>query len=301
MDHYLISGGSGFIGKSLCHLLLQQGHHVSILSTKPNYQAFHPNIQVIGWDTQNKSIHENLADQSYHVINLAGAGVADKRWTAKRKREILQSRQDALDTLFLAQQQGKLRMSHLTSASAIGYYGLQTGLCDELTAGDESFLSEVCQQWEQSASRFQSLQIPMAIVRVGIVLGKEGGAFKEFIKPMKFGIAGIPGHGKQLYSWIHVHDITALFYFVSQHQLHGVYNGVAPRPVSLNRLFDEIVKHKKGVFAKIHAPAWIINMALGGMSIEILKSTEVSSNKIQQAGFQFKFKEIQEAIRDLTL
>ena len=75
MDHYLISGGSGFIGKSLCHLLLQQGHHVSILSTKPNYQAFHPNIQVIGWDTQNKSIHENLADQSYHVINLA-----DLRW-----------------------------------------------------------------------------------------------------------------------------------------------------------------------------------------------------------------------------
>lgn len=301
MDHYLIAGGSGFIGKTLCKLLLQEGHHVSILSTQPNYQVFHPEIKVIGWDTQKKIIHENLADQSYHVINLAGAGVADKRWTIIRKREILQSRQDALDTLFLAQQRGNLRMTHLTSASAIGYYGLQTGLCTENSAGDGSFLSVVCQEWEQNAFHFQSMNIPVAIVRVGIVLGKEGGAFKEFIKPLKFGIAGIPGNGKQLYSWIHLHDIAQLFYFLSQHNLRGLYNGVSPQPISLNRLFKEILKHKKIVFAKIHAPAWMMKILLGEMSVEILKSTEVSSSKIQKAGFEFKFNEIQEAIRDLIL
>ncbi len=299
MQHYLISGGSGFIGKSLCTLLLHEGHKVSILSTQPNYQAFHKDIQVLEWDTEKKIIHGDLSKENYHVINLAGAGVAEQRWTNERKQLILQSRKDALDTLFLAQQQDKLRIAHLTSASAIGFYGLQLGLCDEKTAGDDSFLSQVCQQWEESALQFQSLQIPVAIVRVGIVLGNEGGAFKEFIKPLRFGIAGIPGHGKQFYSWIHLQDISQLFYFVSHQQITGIYNGVAPHPVSLNRIFDEILTHKKSVLTKIHAPAWMMKMLLGEMSVEILKSTEVSSRKIQEAGFQYKFKEIQEAIEDL--
>ncbi|HOZ52471.1 MAG TPA: TIGR01777 family oxidoreductase [Chitinophagaceae bacterium] len=300
MGKYIIAGGSGFIGKHISSILSQAGHQINILTTRKEQVVLsNSSIQYIFWDPKKNYIDENFKIIDGKLINLAGAGVADKRWSTARKKEILESRISSLQTLYHAIEKKQIQITHLVSASAIGYYGEGDKIFTEKDSSDESFLSSTCRQWEEAAWQFAQLNIPVAIARVGIVMGKEGGALKEFIKPLRFGIAGIPSDGKQIYSWIHIEDISRLFIYLSDQNKEGIFNAVAPNPTSINQIFSALIKHTKPFFIKLHAPSFILKIMLGEMSIEVLKSAIVSSKKIEDDGFKFKFSEIEACIENL--
>jgi uncharacterized protein (TIGR01777 family) len=297
MGKYIIAGGTGFIGTHLTALLRKEGHEVYVLTTQKSRLSFtEKGHQFVYWQPKERYIDEAFSLSECKLINLAGAGVAEQRWTAARKKEILDSRIDCLDTLYLAVEKKQLQVQHLVSSSAIGYYGEGYKLFAEDDLGDDSFLSSVCRKWEEAAWQFARHHIPVAVIRTGIVLGKEGGALKEFLKPLRFGVAGIPSDGHQIYSWIHVEDISRIFYYLSSKNKEGIFNGVAPHPASVNTIFAALIRHIHPFFMKVHAPDISLKLLLGEMSIEVLKSTNVSSEKILQDGFRFLYEEIDPCI-----
>lgn len=299
---YVIAGGSGFVGRALSKQLLEKGHKVYVLTTqqgKAGQTDGKPGIRYIYWDPSRDFLDPAFMPGECVLINLAGAGVADKRWTPARKKAILDSRIQSLQTLYHAVERRQLPITHLVSASAIGYYGGASGLCTETTQGDESFLSTTTQQWEAAAMAFEKLGVPVAIARIGIVMGKEGGAMREFLKTLSVGIAAIPSSGKQIYSWIHINDLCRLLAFLASAKKEGVYNAVAPEPVSMNALFDAMIRHTSPFFFRVHIPDAALTLILGEMAIEITKSTLVSARKIIDEGFSFKYPTIGECMDNL--
>jgi uncharacterized protein (TIGR01777 family) len=298
-EKYLVTGGTGFIGKQLCLLLAEQGNEVNVLSTRkdPGPSA-HPNIRYVYWDPSKLYIDPDFTLEEGKVINLAGAGVANKRWTKERKEEIRQSRIAGLKTLWEAIDYEQINTTHLLSASAIGFYGNHAGLCDEDTKGDSSFLSSVCNDWEYHAWRLSSFNITIAVARIGIVLGTGGGALKELLKPLRYGLAAIPGNGKQMYSWIHEKDLCNVLLFLSSNSIRGAFNTTAPHPVNMDTLFNAMLLHKPA-YLKMHVPEWLLKLVLGEMSIEVTKSTNVSCKKLLDHGFEFKYPTIDDCMKDL--
>lgn len=295
MAHYIIAGGSGFVGQHLQKLLQGRGHQVSILSTRKQiYKSNH-----IYWDPTVAYIDPDFRCQQGILINLAGAGVADKRWTPQRKEEIRLSRIQSNETLYQAIRGGQLNVQSFVGASAIGFYAADNKPHVETDPGDQSFLSQVCQQWEQSSLRMAQLNIPVSIARIGIVMGQEGGALPALTQSFSFGIAGIPSGGNQIYNWIHVEDLCQLLLFLADHRKEGIYNAVAPNPVSLKMLIQSAIRASGKKVLSIPVPAFLLKLALGEMSIEILKSSSVRADKILDAGFKFEFPEIQPCMNDL--
>lgn len=300
MANYIIAGGTGFVGTHLSKLLLDEHHSVFILSTKEVLPiSDDENLRYIHWDPSKRFIDSAFQLDDCHIINLAGAGVVEKRWTNARKIEILESRTHSLQTLFQAVEKKQLKATHLVSASAIGFYGEAARLFTEKDPSDDSFLSATCRKWEEAAWQFAQLNLPVAIARIGIVLGHEGGAFKELIKTLPFGIAGIPSDGKQIYSWIHVDDVCRVLYFLSMNHKEGIFNAVAPYPCSVNTIFDEITKRHKSFLLKMHVPQFVLDIMLGEMAEEVLKSAFVSSKKIEDEGFDFLYPDIQHCVAKL--
>lgn len=295
MAHYIIAGGSGFVGQHLQKLLQGRGHQVSILSTRKQINKSNH----IYWDPTVAYIDPDFRCQQGILINLAGAGVADKRWTPQRKEEIRLSRIQSNETLYQAIRGGQLNVQSFVGASAIGFYAADNKPHVETDPGDQSFLSQVCQQWEQSSLRMAQLNIPVSIARIGIVMGQEGGALPALTQSFSFGIAGIPSGGNQIYSWIHVEDLCHLLLFLADHRKEGIYNAVAPNPVSLKMLIQSAIRASGKKVISIPVPAFLLKLALGEMSIEILKSSSVRADKILDAGFKFEFPEIQPCINDL--
>lgn len=295
MAHYIIAGGSGFVGQHLQKLLQGRGHQVSILSTRKQINKSNH----ISWDPTVAYIDPDFRCQQGILINLAGAGVADKRWTPQRKEEIRLSRIQSNETLYQAIRGGQLNVQCFVCASAIGFYAADNKPHVETDPGDQSFLSQVCQQWEQSSLRMTQLNIPVSIARIGIVMGQEGGALPALTQSFSFGIAGIPSGGNQIYSWIHVEDLCHLLLFLADHRKEGIYNAVAPNPVSLKMLIQSAIRASGKKVLSIPVPAFLLKLALGEMSIEILKSSSVRADKILDAGFKFEFPEIQPCMNDL--
>lgn len=295
MAHYIIAGGSGFVGQHLQKLLQGRGHQVSILSTRKQINKSNH----IYWDPTVAYIDPDFRCQQGILINLAGAGVADKRWTPQRKEEIRLSRIQSNETLYQAIRGGQLNVQSFVGASAIGFYAADNKPHVETDPGDQSFLSQVCQQWEQSSLRMAQLNIPVSIARIGIVMGQEGGALPALTQSFSFGIAGIPSGGNQIYSWIHVEDLCHLLLFLADHRKEGIYNAVAPNPVSLKMLIQSAIRASGKKVISIPVPAFLLKLALGEMSIEILKSSSVRADKILDAGFKFEFPEIQPCMNDL--
>jgi uncharacterized protein (TIGR01777 family) len=292
----LVAGGSGFVGRALVAALRAQQHTVFVLTTK---RGSLPEGHVF-WDTERKVIDPTFRCGECLVINLAGAGVADKRWTAARKAVILSSRVDSLATLYSAHALGQIQIRKLVSASAIGFYGMAAGLQTEASEGDDSYLSVTCKAWEAAALRIGSeFSVPVAIARIGIVLDPEGGALKELMKTFPMRVAGLPGSGQQIYSWIHRNDLVRLLMWLAFEPITGIYNAVAPEPVSLGTLMDAAKKAYGGFFITVPAPSWAIQLLLGEMAVEVLKSTEVSSAAIQGTGFRFEHASISAAMASL--
>jgi uncharacterized protein len=299
MDTVLVTGATGTIGKAIVHQLVAAHYRVHILSR--SQQPAHPGVQSFQWDVARGYLDPKALAGVDHIIHLAGAGVADQRWTPNRKKEIRDSRVKGGELLMRCLQEMPHQVKTLVSASAIGWYKETPPFPEgaavtrsESEPADDGFLGETCRAWEESVSGISALGIRLVILRTGIVLSAEGGAFTEFVKPIRMGVAAILGSGKQYISWIHVQDMVRMYLFALQTPaLSGVYNAVAPKPVTNEVLTLAMAKAIKGKrYVPIHVPVFLLQWIMGEMSTEVLKSVQVSADKIRKAGFAFHYPDI---------
>jgi uncharacterized protein (TIGR01777 family) len=323
MPTVLITGGTGTVGKRLTQLLIEKGYDVNILSrshSKPIHginkdredtialeNNAHGKLAYYKWDLANQYIDPAAIGSADFIVHLAGAGVADKRWTEARKKEIANSRTQSSALIVSALKENPNHVKAVISASAIGWYGPDGSNTTakkfvETDLHCHDFLGETCRVWEASIEPVTQLNKRLVILRTGIVLSNEGGALVEFKKPLLFKTAAILGNGKQIISWIHIDDLCNQYIYAIENQaMNGVYNAVAPIPVTNAILTKALARKVCGsFFITMKVPAFILKIMLGEMSIEILKSTTVSSNKIETAGFHFKFPDINKAVDELV-
>ena len=306
METVLITGGTGMVGKHLTELLVLKGYDVIIVSRSKVMARRHASISYATWNIAEQTIERSAIEKADYIINLAGAGVADKRWSAARKKEIVESRTNSGKLLVKALQTIPNKVKCVVNASAIGWYGADTAVSlkegfAEDAPSDTQYLGDTCRLWEESINPVASLGIRLVKLRIGIVLSNNGGALVEFKKPLKSGIAAILGTGKQVISWIHVEDLCRMFAFaLESHSMNGVYNAVATNPVTNEELTLALAKTIRGnAFKSLHVPAFLLKIILGEMSIEVLKSATVNNGKVLSAGFQFHFPTIDKALNDL--
>lgn len=305
MQTVLISGGTGLVGSRLTELLLAKNYKVIVLSRNASAVSNHPMLRYAAWNVAQQTIDAAAIAEADYIVHLAGAGVADKRWSNERKTEILNSRTQSSALLIKALTENKHNVKAVISASAIGWYGADPSLhkngFEENDLANTDFLGSTCQQWEASIEPVTELNIRLVKLRIGIVLSPKGGALKEFLKPIKMGIAAILGCGKQMISWVHIDDLCKQFiYAIENNNLNGSYNAVAPNPANNKQLTLAIAKKLRGkFFIPVHVPAFVLKIMLGEMSIEVLKSTTVNAKKIMDSGFQFTHTTIEGAIDDL--
>jgi uncharacterized protein (TIGR01777 family) len=305
MATILITGGTGTIGKALSKFLTGQQHQVIILTRSPHTGT--PDVSYAAWDPAKKTIDIDALQKADYIINLAGAGVADKRWTKKRKQEIVDSRVQSGELLVKALQENTNKVKAVISMSGIGWYGednkrsASQPYFKEGDPADNDFLGETCVKWENAIKPVTALNKRLVIFRCGIVLSNDGGAFTEFKKPVRAGIAPIFGSGEQVTSWIHIDDVCRMFlYAIGNERVQGEYNVVAPQPVTNKNLMLTLAKKMKGSFhIPIYVPSFMLKLILGELSIEILKSAKVSCHKITDSGFQFVFPSLEVALDDL--
>lgn len=302
------------IGTRLTQLLTGKGYEVIILSRSPvvgrqSLAAGRESEQVTyaNWDIVHQTINKEAIAKADHIIHLAGAGVADKRWSANRKEEIINSRTQSGSLIVKALQGIPNHIESVISSSAIGWYGADTAVSEkkgfrEDAGADTGFLGETCRLWEESIEPVTQSGKRLVKLRTGIVLSNEGGAFVEFKKPLKAGVAAILGSGRQVISWIHVDDLCRMFmYAIENKEMNGAYNAVAPCPVTNKQLILALAEKMRGNFyIPVHAPSFVLKIMLGEMSIEVLKSATVSPAKIQAAGFDFSYPQISDALEQLV-
>ncbi len=258
------------------------------------------------WNVPAQAIDINALQKADYIIHLAGAGVADRRWTAKRKKEIIASRTQSSALLVKALAENNNRVKAVISASAIGWYGPDPMVpnphpFEEADPASTDFLGETCRLWETSIQPVSGQDKRLVIVRTGIVLSKAGGALKEFIKPLRAGIAAILGSGQQVISWIHIEDLCRLYIqAIEDEQWQGVYNAVGPQPVTNKELTLQLAKLiRKRFYIPVHVPSTLLKIALGQLSVEVLKSATVSAGTIRNAGFNFVYPSLEAALNQL--
>ncbi len=304
MDTVIITGGTGLIGTALSKFLLSRGYQVIILTRNPTTQKNSaPGISYAAWNVNEQNVNEDAFKKANYIIHLAGAGVADKPWTDKRKREIVESRTKSSELLIKAIANIPNNIISVVSASAIGWYQQNKGYQSvETDPPATDFLGETCVAWENAIKPVEELGKRLVILRTGIVLSNEGGAFPAFRRPVQYGIAGILGNGKQMISWIHIEDLCRLYLeAMVNNSWSGVYNAVSPGPVNNRNFTLTLAKKMKGsFFIPIPVPNFVLRMMLGDRSEEVLKNSNISSNKIKQQGFQFIYPTIDSAFTDLT-
>ena len=307
MPLVLISGGTGLVGSNLTRHLLARGFDIIILTRSKNTTSENPKISYSFWNVEKNIIDVEAVKKADHIIHLAGAGVMDKKWTGDYKKIILESRTKSAELIIRILKSNEHHVKTLVSASAIGWYGedgqplIRKEGFIETDLAAKGFLGETCLLWEASSAAVTELGIRLVRLRTGIVLAKEGGAFKEFITPLRFGVASILGNGKQIISWIHIDDLCRMYCeAIENNYLHDNYNAVAPNPVSQKYLMLTLAnKLRNKFFTPIHVPIFLLKLILGKRSIEILKSSTVSDKKIKTEGFTFLYPTIESAIDEL--
>lgn len=313
MQTVLITGGTGLVGKRLTQMLLEKGYEVRVLGRQPLTDYRRPSTvndnrstaNYFAWNIDTQTVDSNAISGTDYIIHLAGAGVADKRWTKKRKEEIVNSRTQSSALLVKTLQEIPNNVKAVISASAIGWYGSDKKGMPAFTEDaehDTAFLGDTCYQWENSIEPVSSLNKRLVKFRIGIVLSNDGGALPEFKKPLKGGIAAILGSGNQIISWIHIDDLCRMFiYAIENEKMNGVYNAVAPKPVSNKTLTLALAKAvRKSFYIPVYVPSFVLKIMLGEMSIEVLKSATVSCEKIKKDGFTFLYPSLDAALNELT-
>ena len=296
----LITGATGLVGQELVNLLLQNGHNVHYLSTSKSKLVTNTNYKGFYWNPKNAEIDTNVLTGVEVIIHLAGANVA-KKWTTVYKEEIIESRVLSTQLLYKTLQKNSHQVKQIISASAVGIYpDSLTDIYHETDLDiDVSFLGNVVKQWENEVNQFEKLEIIVSKIRIGIVLAKNGGALQEMAKPIKYGVGAAFGSGEQYQSWIHVQDLVAIFQFVMENRLPGIYNGVAPYPVTNSELTKAIAKTLGKPLFLPNIPKFVMKLILGEMHQILFSSQHVSCRKLLDENFQFKFASLDKALNDL--
>ena len=296
----LITGATGLIGTELVSLLLQNGITVNYLTTSKNKIINELNYNGFYWSPEQGIIDENCLMGVDSIINLAGANIS-KRWTNSYKQEIIESRLLSSALLFKAVKSNPNQVKQIVSASGTSIYpNSDTIIFDEnSTQANDNFLGNVVVKWEESTDKFATLGLKVCKLRTGIVLSTKGGALVEMLKTIKLGLGSSFGSGKQIQSWIHVHDIAALYYFAINNNLEGVYNAVSPNPVTNEELTFSIAKVLKKPLFMPNIPKFIMKLILGEMHELLFENRHLSANKIIDEGFVFKFKTIDNALKNI--
>lgn len=296
----LITGATGLIGTELVALLLQNGVTVHYLTTSKKKIETQPNYHGFYWNPNQGIIDENALMGVGSIIHLAGATIS-KGWTAKYKQEIIESRILSSNVLFKALKAHPNEVKQIVSASATGIYPTNfTKLyTEDETDVDESFLGKVVMKWEESINKFKLLNIKVAKIRIGLVLSDKGGALPEMLKPIKIGIGSPFGSGKQVQSWIHIHDLVEMYFYAVQNELDGVFNAVAPNPVTNKKLTQEIASVVNKPLFMPNIPKFFMALILGEMHTILFASQNVSSEKIESEGFVFKYKQLDKALKNI--
>ena len=296
----LITGATGLVGQELVNLFLQNGYTIHYLSTFKSKLVSQNNYKGFYWNPKKAEIDTNALTDVEVIIHLAGANVA-KKWTTAYKEEIIESRVLSTQLLYQTLQKNSHQVKQIISASAVGIYpDSLTNIYHETDLDiDVSFLGNVVKQWENEVSQFEKLEIIVSKIRIGIVLAKNGGALQEMAKPIQYGVGAAFGSGEQYQSWIHVQDLVVIFQFVMENQLAGVYNGVAPYPVTNSELTKAIAKTLGKPLFLPNIPKFVMKLILGEMHQILFSSQHVSCRKLLDENFQFKFASLDKALNDL--
>ncbi|WP_422138597.1 TIGR01777 family oxidoreductase [Endozoicomonas sp. ALC020] len=295
----LITGGTGFIGRRLVARLLSRGHRLTILSRQDSVgvqRLLTPEVSSVKSLT---AVNPSVAFDA--VINLAGEGVMDKRWTPSRKTQLLDSRVALTSELVDLIERMENRPGCLISGSAIGFYGGRDDAArlDESSGAGDDFASGLCVRWEQAAERAKGLGVRVCLVRTGVVLHPEGGALHEMMTPFRLGIGGPLGSGQQMMSWIHMEDmVNALLFLLENESAEGAFNATAPEAVS-NKDFAMALAGTLNRPALLKMPARVLKWMLGESSEMVLKGQNVYPERLMAEGYQFTYPQLKPALTQL--
>ena len=293
----LLTGGTGAIGRVLCHRLLAKGHKLTVLSRRPEKVK-----AICGAGVAAIAKLEDLPSSAQFdaVINLAGEPVIGPYWTANRKKVLWDSRVGVTEQLVELIARLDLKPQVLINASAVGYYGNSIdAIVTEDTPGGGGFAHTLCDGWETAAGRVKAHSLRLCIVRIGLVLMPHGGMLKSMLPPFRFGLGARLGDGRQWMPWIHCLDLVAMFELLLEHpELEGVFNGVAPNPVT-NREFTESLARHLNRPAWFCAPAFLLKLAMGEMGELLLGGQFAQPKRFVEAGFEFRYPTLNDAFTEI--
>ncbi len=300
--HIIITGGTGLIGQALAKSLLADKHRVTILTRSPEKPR--PQLtgaMLTGWDGRTAAEWGHLVNEADAIVNLAGAGVADQRWTPARKALILESRVNAGHALQSAIEGAAKKPAVLIQASAVGFYGADTGdapIVEDAPAGDD-FLARVCVAWEASSAGVETFGVRRAVIRTGVVLAREGGAYPKMSLPFRFFAGGKVGTGKQWTPWIHIADeVAAIRFLLENDAARGIFNLTAPTPITnadFTRALGQVLRRP----TLFPVPSIVLKLIFGELASVLLGGQRAIPKHLQSLGFQFQFADIDSALRNL--
>ena len=296
----LITGATGLIGSRIVKDCLEGDIKVNFLTTRKNKIEGIPGCCGFYWNPQKNIIDLNCFDDIDSIINLSGASIF-RIWTKKNKELILNSRVQSLNFLRDTIKENNIKINSIISASGIGAYPSSNEKEFDENEKDRSnyFLSDVIKEWEKATMSFKNIAKNVSIVRIGLVLSKDGGVLKQTMQPMSFGFGVYFGNGNQWQSWIHIKDISRLFLYINEKDLSGIYNGVAPTPLSNFDFTKMVSKIRRGVLFLIPVPRLFFRLIFGEMHIILFKSQKVSSEKIQSKGFTFIYENLENTLKNI--
>lgn len=299
MERILITGGSGLIGRHLAMRLQEKGYEVSIIGRAKHQIS---SMKSYLWNPDKDEIEPGAIENADYIIHLAGAGIADKRWSAKRKKLILDSRVKTGQLIFEEVKKQKKNPKAFISSSAIGYYGAITSdkVFSEKDPPANDFLGDVCRNWEKMADEFGDLGIRTVKIRTGVVLTKKGGALSRMMIPVKMGIGSPIGSGKQYMPWIHIDDLCNIYIkAIEDDKVEGAYNAVAPEHQTNKEFTKAIAAALNKRLWLPNIPGIIMRIIFGKMSDVLLEGSRVSSGKIESEGFNYLYPKLNLAVKDI--
>lgn len=301
MAKVLITGGSGSIGRLLIPQLVERGHTVHVIG-----RTKHEDLGVLSftWNLEEGTLDERALSEITHIIHLAGAGIADRPWSPSRKKEIIESRVKPLHVLDYFLKRRNQHIQAVISASAIGYYGAVTSdeIFTESATAARDFLGKTCRAWENAVLPLTEMADREVRVRTGVVLMKSQGALAKLMKPTRLGLGAAVGTGKQWMPWIHIDDLLGIYIkAVEDTHMQGAFNAVAPMHVTQSQLIKQLA-NTIGTFQFLPAvPGFVLNIIMGDMAAMLTEGSRVSSSKIRNAGFEFKYTELRKALQHLIV
>ncbi len=294
----LLTGGTGVIGRRLTQALLAKGYTVSHLSRSAGSDA---GVRTYLWNVEKGEIDDRCIDDVDIIVHMAGAPVAEKRWTAARKKLIIESRTKSIGLIYQLIKSKTNKVNSVISASATGYYGDRgEELLTESSEPGNDFLAHCCIEWEKAVDEGAGLGLRVLKFRTGIVLNKEDGALPQLAMPVKCFFGSPLGSGKQWMPWIHWQDVVDMYLFgIENAAFSGVYNMTAPNPVTNKQMVQAIAKQLTKPLWAPNVPTFILKLLLGEMSAIALGGARTSAQKIEDAGFSFKYRDIESALKEI--